>query len=61
MIKPIVIIPTYNHHKQLSSIIEKIQFYKLDIVIVDDCSNVETKAELVKIRENTDVHLMTLK
>jgi len=61
MIKPIVIIPTYNHHKQLSSIIEKIQFYKLDIVIVDDCSNVETKAALVKIRENTDVHLMTLK
>lgn len=60
MFKPIVVIPTYNHYKELPSMIEKIKHHGIDIVIVDDGSDEFTKKNLVNITANFSVSLLTL-
>lgn len=60
MFKPIVVIPTYNHHKELSSIIDKVKRNGVDIVIVDDGSDESTRKILAEIAEDTSASLITL-
>lgn len=58
MIKPYILIPTYNHHKCLEQIIQGVSAFELDILIVNDGSNLETEAELEKIK--TRHHKVTI-
>ena len=61
MFKPIVVIPTYNHHKELPSMIQKIQSHISDILIVNDGSDECIGKILSEIAEQTDVKLLSLK
>ena len=60
MFNPIVLIPTYNHHIKLLSIIEQIKNYGINILIIDDGSDETTKKALIQIKEATDADLLTL-
>lgn len=61
MFKPIVLIPTYNHHKELPSMIEKIQSHDIDILIVNDGSDECIGKILSEIATKADVKLLGLK
>lgn len=45
------LIPTYNHYKALKGVVEKIIDFNIDILIVDDGSNQETKSIIKTIIE----------
>jgi predicted LPLAT superfamily acyltransferase len=60
MFKPIVVIPTYNHHKALPSMIEKIQVHGIDILIVNDGSDEYIGKILSEIAAKADVKLLNL-
>lgn len=60
MFKPIVVIPTYNHYRELPSIIEKIKCHGIDILIVNDGSDESTGKKLTEIAEETSVNLLNM-
>lgn len=60
MFNPIVVIPTFNHHKELSSMIQKITSNGIDILIVDDGSDESTAKILRALGESTPAQLLTL-
>lgn len=47
--KPCIVIPTYNHHATIAATVEKLSRFNLDIFIIDDGSNNETKAVLTTL------------
>ncbi len=61
MFKPIVVIPTYNHHKELPSMIERIKTHGIDILIVNDGSDEPISKILSEITTKADVMLLNLK
>jgi predicted LPLAT superfamily acyltransferase len=61
MYKICALIPTYNHHQVLSKIVSRLLEVGLDIFIVDDGSNEETKKALAALTNNhSSIHLQHL-
>ena len=52
----IVIIPSYNNGKTLAAVIESVQFYAPDILVVNDGSTDETAGILNRY---TEIHVIT--
>lgn len=61
MFKPLVVIPTYNHYKELSSMINKLNGYGIDILVIDDGSDVCVNKILTNITNDNSCNLITLK
>ena len=55
------LIPYYNHPKTIAPLVELLGAYNLDIIIVDDGSNVESKQALQAIyaHNNPKIHIIT--
>lgn len=55
-LKTVVIIPTYNNGKTLATVIESVQFYSTDILVVNDGSTDETASILSNL---SSLHVIT--
>ncbi|AIK96369.1 glycosyltransferase family 2 protein [Candidatus Odyssella acanthamoebae] len=60
-IKILALIPTYNHHKALPSIIERLMQVNMEILIVDDGSNEMTHQTLISLAKQYPLTILTLK
>jgi predicted LPLAT superfamily acyltransferase/GT2 family glycosyltransferase len=57
---PCVVIPVYNHGEALVGTLENLAGYNLPTIVVDDGSDVETKAIIVDLVTDSDIELVSL-